>query len=177
MIKKFIGYLLLIHPLIVGALVLYLNLTMAWSLSENYMLFDFIYASISLFLVVVGLHLIKAPRKKPIIILMCVFFALYQVGSLPFKGEARYMSKVAVQDEAYIMLVGHSGGALSKGHVRLVLSKPATFMFRQELTLKAYGWSRFGELKKSDNEQLAVLLNVDGDLVVKDTVAISEIVL
>lgn len=145
--KKIIGILLLIHPIVLGLLFLNFRWTWGWYSSSYHQWFDLAFAMVSFIGVCAGISLLGMRRPRALMVVLAVFFVFYQVGSLAFKSGPRYAERLELAGDREVLLIQWSGGALASGAVRLVLSEPIFPGLRKQRILAVYDWASQVDLR------------------------------
>jgi hypothetical protein len=158
MIKKISGTVLLLHPILIPVMLFNSQLEFFWYWSENYRLYDLIYASISLMGFLAGIVLVRNKPKVSIFILVTYFFIMYQLVADSFKIN-RFVDTIELPADRAITLVQNDGGAFTtSSQTNLLLWTPKYGLFQQSTFVKAYPDAGFGKLRLDDQNQIHVEL-------------------
>lgn len=177
MLKKIIGLILLLHPLYVPVLLFVYRVEFFWYWSDNYNIYDFIYACFGFGLFVIGIILFFKKSRPSIVIGALSIFVVYQTFSMR-ADIRRYDDYIELPHQRGIALIDHSGGAWATGPglTNLTLSEPRFFIFRQLITIKSYPGSSSAKLNLTDKGLLEIELVTFDKEKITDSLPVGKLV-
>ncbi len=176
MLKNIVTFLMIIQLLAVSLIFFTLNLEHSWFLSEDYKLYNLLYAFFTFSIFILGITRLKSMHKASLCVLSFIIFTIYQV--LSWQTDSKHFtSKLAINSEVDIILIHHSGGAMASGYINLVASKSVFFLFKKNIAIKSYDAAVNGELILKDPDTIAIELSTDTKDSIHDELKITELLL
>lgn len=158
MIKKSVIIFCVLHPFIIGILFFIYNMEYVWSVSENYKIYDLIYATISYLLFSVGFVALRNKRKATGLIALIIIFVVYQVLTWPLSYKP-YIAHLNLNHKNSILLATHDGGALSSSSfVSLELIEKKYLILIKYKRIKIFDNIRSAKLELTDSRTVKIEL-------------------
>ncbi|TRY15322.1 hypothetical protein [Shewanella hanedai] len=158
MIKKYLGFLLVLLPVLIGTLLSLSNLEYSWFYSEKYKLYDLIYSTACLCIIIIGIALLSKKRNASLNILFLICFIVYQTLGWNFDTK-RYISLIKLTPSTDILIVPYDGGAFSPtSFVNLEVSEKCYMFFRRSSVIKTFENVADAKLWLKDSKTIGIEL-------------------
>ncbi|MFT4928134.1 MAG: hypothetical protein ACI8WB_004251 [Phenylobacterium sp.] len=177
MLKKTIGLILLFHPIFITILLLINNVEFFWYWYNNFPVYDFIYACLSLVLFFVGLFLVFKKHRLTMAIFVISVFVVYQTFSTQ-NSFRRFDARIELPEQRGVALVSHGGGAFiaSGAFTHLLVTEPKYWLFTQDIVIKTYLEAGFGQLKLDADGTLYINLETYNKEKISESMTIDALI-
>ena len=151
---------MIIHPVLISGLFTIFKLEYFWYLSENYKMYDLLYAFVSFVLFAIGLKIWFKKNTGVFLFVIAIIIVSYQYIGINL-GSNRFSENLKLNQSFNLLLVRFDPGAFSSGSfVKLVLMEKKYFLFVRRKVIDQYNNISKGELKFQDNNKDNELISI-----------------
>ncbi|WP_199609724.1 hypothetical protein [Flocculibacter collagenilyticus] len=170
--KKTIGILLILYPVLIFVLCGVYNLDFFWLFHEQYKIYDLLHSLFSLTAFLVGIQLISNRKNILFFCYIVGAFSIYQILTWDFNSK-RYLDVVKIKTGSYIALTPYDGGAFtSTSFVNVELYKRVYVLFMKPTVLNTYDSVKSGKIQLKKNVTVNVELNLYSNEIISEDITL-----
>ena len=176
MLKKIIGFILLLHPLLVSYIFIRFNLEFVWYYHADFKYYDLVVDTLSFALCIYAIQLISNKKQTLTAAFLFIIFVVYQSFAMQ-NSTINYSFKLNIDSDRALYLVRHGTGALDSSFIKLISTKEYYLLFIKHKTIRSYDRAVQGQLDFKGKYIVIATLITDNKQKLTDEFYVRDIIL